>query len=78
MFDWVSVYTFVWLGWLLYFALVETYALLYSKSGTLSAQIWAILGVGRDERGSIVFSWRRLIALAGLIVLTGHLIFGIP
>lgn len=45
----MSVWTWAWLGWGLYFVIVEGLALVNSKGGdTLSEHVWAWLGY--DER----------------------------
>ena len=74
--DFISIYTILWLGWLLYFLLVEAVALMYSNRGTLSAHVWAIIGVGRDVDGSWHLSWRRIAFLAFWSWLTVHFFTG--
>lgn len=40
-------YTLPWIGWGLYFAIVETMAIVaHAPGGTLSAHVWAWFGVG--------------------------------
>lgn len=74
----ITLYTLLWLGWLAYFLVVEFLALRYSKRGTLSAHVWAIFGVGKDDRGFWHLSWRRVLVLIPMLVLTSHFVFGIP
>lgn len=68
----MSWYTLAWGAWLAIFAVIETKALLDKRvtDGTLSEHVWAWLGKG--------WTWKRIVLLAGMAVLTGHLTFGVP
>ena len=73
--DIFSIYTVLWGGWIAYFIIVEAIALKQSNRGTLSAQVWAIIGVGTDEQGSWHLSGRRILFLAFWAWLTVHFFF---
>jgi hypothetical protein len=86
-----TVYDWLWLGWLVYFAIVEGRALFNSKPGdTLSEHAWAWLGYDtRRHTSNLVFhgvaeirrpsGWmrlRRFMLLAFLMWLVIHLLTG--
>ncbi|MEV0267699.1 hypothetical protein AB0H43_02900 [Hamadaea sp. NPDC050747] len=74
----MSVYTVLWIGWGLYFAVVEGIALFNSKPGdTLSEHIWAWFGTAKA--GKPVNGWarfRRFALLAFMAWLTLHFMTG--
>jgi hypothetical protein len=80
----VSAWTWAWLGWGLYFAVVEGMALFNSKPGdTLSEHAWAWLGYAATGSGAQDLrkpsGWprlRRFLLLAGLAWLAVHLLTG--
>lgn len=75
----MSVWTWAWAGWALYFAVVEGMALANSRAGdTLSEHVWAFIGsswlAGRQPSG-----WtrlRRFLTLAFLAWLVAHFLTG--
>lgn len=70
--------TWVWLGWAVYFLVVEGIALFNSRRGdTLSEHVWAFLGYSEGVRyptGTVRL--RRFLALAFLSWLVVHLLTG--
>jgi hypothetical protein len=76
----VTVWTWAWIGWGLYFAVVEGMALVNSTAGdTLSEHVWAWLGYhdGVDLRKPSGWTrLRRFLTLAGLAWLVVHLLTG--
>ena len=80
----MSIWTLAWIGWVVYFAVVEGMALFNSKPGdTLSEHAWAWLGYAATGRGQQGLrrptGWtrlRRFILLAGLAWLIVHLLTG--
>lgn len=75
----MSVWTWLWIGWGLIFAVIEGMALFNSKPGdTLSEHGWAWLGYGSRE-GRQPSGWtrlRRFLILAFLAWLVAHFITG--
>ncbi|GAA2681615.1 hypothetical protein [Actinoplanes palleronii] len=74
----MSLWTWAWLGWGLYFAVVEGMALANSRSGdTLSEHAWAWLGYSEGVRQPTGWTrLRRFGLLAGLAWLVVHLLTG--
>lgn len=75
----MSAWTLAWIGWAVYFAIVEGWALVLGRtSGTLSGHVWAFLGssylTGKQPSG-----WtrlRRFLTLAFLAWLVAHFLTG--
>jgi hypothetical protein len=79
----VSPWTWAWLGWGVYFLIVEVLALINSTAGdTLSEHAWAWLGYAATGQGPAVRrpnGWtrlRRFMLLAFLAWLSVHLLTG--
>ena len=76
----MTIWTWLWLGWGLYFAVVEGMALANSRAGdTLSEHAWAWLGYGGEGGYRRPSGWtrlRRFLLLAGLAWLVVHLLTG--
>jgi hypothetical protein len=75
----VSAWTWAWIGWGVYFAVVEGMALFNSKPGdTLSEHAWAWLGYARGglRHPSGWTRLRRFLLLAGLGWLVAHMLTG--
>jgi hypothetical protein len=74
----VTVWTIAWLGWGLYFAIVEGMALMNSSTGdTLSEHFWAIMGFsGGTRQPSGWTRLRRFLLLAFLAWLVAHFLTG--
>ena len=78
----MSVWTWAWAGWALYFLVVEGMALANSqRSDTLSEHAWAWLGYSATSGGDLrkPSGWtrlRRFMLLAGLTWLVVHLLTG--
>lgn len=74
----MTVWTWAWLGWGLYFGIVEGWALVTSKpQGTLSAHVWAFLGYSGGVRQPTAWTrLRRFLVLAFLAWLVVHLLTG--
>ena len=79
----MSAWTWAWIGWGVYFVVVEGMALFNSRSGdTLSEHVWSFLGysaiTGNDPLRE-PFGWtrlRRFLLLAFLAWLDVHLLTG--
>jgi hypothetical protein len=77
----VSLWTWAWAGWAVYFLVVEGMALFNSKPGdTLSEHVWAFIGIRRkaaDPRDPSGWTrLRRFAVLAFLAWLSVHLLTG--
>ncbi|GIE35884.1 hypothetical protein Ait01nite_089290 [Actinoplanes italicus] len=75
----MNAWTWAWIGWGLYFAVVEGLALKNRKKGdTLSEHVWAFLGYreGRVGQPTGTERLRRFLTLAGLAWLVVHLLTG--
>lgn len=75
----MSGWTWLWLGWGLYFVIVEGLALFNKRGGdTLSEHVWAFLGYDERRVGPPSGSerLRRFLTLAGLAWLVIHLLTG--
>lgn len=74
----MSGWTWLWLGWAVYFGLVEGMALFNSKRGdTLSEHVWAFLGFSDGARSPSGWTrLRRFLVLAFLAWLSVHLLTG--
>lgn len=77
----MSVWTVAWIGWGLYFAVVEGAALANSRSGdTLSEHVWSFLGLRRDDtRYRPATGWTKVRrAAVGLFMFTlgAHFLIG--
>lgn len=80
----MSAWTWAWIGWAAYFAIVEGMALFNSRPGdTLSEHAWAWLGFAATGRGPLDLrrpsGWtrlRRFVLLAFLAWLIVHLLTG--
>ena len=81
----VNAYQWGWVGFAVYFAVLETAALVRAwkvrKRGerdrfTLSSQLWAIFGTTRGVRDTIWAWTRRGVLVVALLWLTVHLLFG--
>jgi hypothetical protein len=74
----VSVWTWLWLGWGLYFLVVEGMALFNAKPGdTLSEHVWAFLGYSEGVRYPTGWTrLRRFLVLAFLAWLVVHFLTG--
>lgn len=79
-----SPWTWAWIGWLLYFVVVEGMALFNSKPGdTLSEHVWAWLGFALTGEGGLDYrhpsGWtrlRRFLTLALLAWVSVHFLTG--
>lgn len=74
----MSPWLLLWIGWAVYFAIVEGMALLNSTSGdTLSEHVWAFLGYGEGKRRPSGWTrLRRFIVLAFMAWLSVHFLTG--
>ena len=78
----MSVFTWLWIGWGLAFAVIEGVALVNARAGdTLSEHVWAWLGVRRSgARPARTPRWTlrvaRIIVLSGLLWLALHFATG--
>jgi hypothetical protein len=75
----VTVYTIAWIGWGLWFVVVEGIALFRGDTpGTLSGHVWAFLGYREGRVGPPTGSerLRRFLTLAFLAWLVVHLLTG--
>ncbi|XVU25827.1 hypothetical protein ACQPZJ_01845 [Actinoplanes sp. CA-054009] len=74
----MSVWLWLWIGWALYFLVVEGIALFNSRAGdTLSEHVWAFLGFSEGiRRPSGWTRLRRFLLLAFLAWLIVHLLTG--
>jgi hypothetical protein len=77
----VSLWTWAWLGWAVYFLVVEGMALANSRSSdTLSEHVWAFIGIrrkGADLRNPSGWTrLRRFLVLAFMAWLSVHLLTG--
>jgi hypothetical protein len=78
----VTVWTWAWIGWLGYFAVVEGAALYRSKPGdTLSEHVWMWANTtrGPGPTGRQPSGWtrlRRVLLLAGVVWLGAHFLTG--
>lgn len=74
----MTIWTWLWLGWGAYFALVEGMALANSKpGGTLSEHVWAFLGYSGGVKKPTAWTYlRRFLVLAFLAWLSAHLLTG--
>lgn len=75
----MSLWTWAWIGWGVYFACVEGVALFNKETGdTLSEHVWAFLGYKERQVGPPTGSQRlrRFLTLAGLVWLVVHLLTG--
>jgi hypothetical protein len=73
----VTGWTWAWIGWLVYFAVVEGAALYRSKPGdTLSEHAWAWLGVGEGRSRSGWTQLRRALLVGFLAWLVLHFMTG--
>lgn len=77
----MSAWSWLWLGWLAYFAVVEGAALANSRTGdTLSEHIWAWFGTARGPAsGRQPSGWtrlRRFVLLAFVAWLGAHFLTG--
>lgn len=75
----MSLWTWAWAGWALWFAVVEGMALVNSRTGdTLSEHVWAFIG-SRELTGKQPTGWtrlRRFLTLAFLAWLVAHFLTG--
>lgn len=74
----MTIFTWLWIGWGLYFAIVEGMALMNSATGdSLSEHAWAWLGYSEGVRHPTGWTrLRRFLLLAGLAWLIVHLLTG--
>jgi hypothetical protein len=78
----MSGFTWAWVGWAVYFAVVEGLALTNSRrGGTLSEHIWAFVGSRyvANKPAAKVTGWvrlRRFLTLAFLAWLSAHFLTG--
>lgn len=75
----MSVWTWLWIGWGVYFAVVEGIALFNHGGGdTLSEHVWAFLGYDERRVGPPTGTerLRRFLTLVGLAWLVVHLLTG--
>lgn len=74
----MSGWTWLWLGWAVYFGLVEGMALFNSKKGdTLSEHVWAFLGFSEGVRSPSGWTrLRRCLVLVFMAWLSVHLLTG--
>src|SRR5688572_28063 len=77
----MSGWTVAWIGWGLYFAVVEGVALANSRSGdTLSEHVWSFLGLRRDAtRNRPATGWtkvRRIAVGLFMLALATHFLIG--
>lgn len=74
----MSLWTFAWIGWGVYFAIVEGMALFNSKRGdTLSEHVWAFLGFSDGVRSPSGWTrLRRFVVLAFMAWLSVHFLTG--
>jgi hypothetical protein len=70
--------TWLWIGWLLAFAVIEGYALVSKREGdTLSEHVWAWFAIGGEHREvTASVRLRRFILLAFMAWLSLHFITG--
>lgn len=71
-------WTLLWLGWAVYFLIVEGMALFNSTKGdTLSEHVWAFLGFSNGMRSPTGWTrLRRFVVLAFMAWLTFHFLTG--
>lgn len=70
-----SKMTLLWIGWLLYFVIVEAVALRNSRRGdTLSEHVWMWFGVRKEQTGWSRF--RRVVLIGFMVWLSLHFITG--
>lgn len=74
----MDVFTLLWLGWLIYFAIVEGVALFNgSRTGdTLSEHVWAWFGISSSKPATAWSRARRFILLAFMAWLSLHFMSG--
>lgn len=73
----MSAWTWAWIGWGLYFVVVEGWALYRSVPGaTLSEHAWAWLGIGEGRKRSGWTQLRRALLVGALAWLVLHLVTG--
>lgn len=77
----MSPWTWAWIGWAVYFLIVEGMALFNSKPGdTLSEHVWSFIGIrrkGADPRDPTGWTrLRRFIVLAFMAWLSFHFLTG--
>lgn len=77
----MSGWTIAWVGWALFFAVVEGMALANSRnSDTLSEHVWSFLGLRRDAiRNRPVTGWtkvRRVAVALFMLALGAHFLIG--
>lgn len=73
----MSWYTWAWIGFGVYFAAVETLALIRSKRGdTLSEHLWWLFGTAKGTRPTVGAWLRRGVLVLALGWLAVHLLSG--
>jgi hypothetical protein len=76
----VDIWTWLWIGWIAIFAVIEGAAVLRKASGdTLSEHVWKWFAIGRGGDRPRLTGWvplRRFALLAGLTWLVVHLLTG--
>lgn len=74
----MDVWTAAWIVWLLAFLGIEVAALAATRGReTLSAQVWDYLTRPTDRHPGLVWAARAAL-IAGMGVLTSHLVVGVP
>ena len=73
----MSTWTWLWIGWIVYFLSVEAVALKRSTKGdTLSEHIWLWFGTRRGVKPSAFTQLRRFMLVAFMAWLSLHLLTG--
>ncbi len=72
------MFTALWIGWLVYFIVVEAVAIYRTTKGdTLSEHVWLWFGAGKHHKPGL-WGWVRRLILTGFLVwLTVHFLFGV-
>lgn len=75
-----AVFTWLWVGWLVYFGVVEALAIARSYNGqkgdTLSEHVWLWFGTSKDTHANTWAYVRRFVLIAFIAWLSVHFIGG--